>query len=104
MAVFGAPIAHSNDPERAVRAALEIHEAVSRIDPPIKVHVGIASGQVVASGIGSEAHQEYTITGDTVNLASRLQDMAHSGEEFRTTVPCVCFRRRNLLYSRCSHR
>jgi len=82
MAVFGAPVAHSNDPERAVRAALEIHQAVSRIDPPIKVHVGIASGQVVASGIGSEAHQEHTITGDTVNLASRLQDMARSGETF----------------------
>ncbi len=82
MAVFGAPIAHSNDPERAVRAALEIHQVVQNIEPPITVHIGIASGQVVASDIGSESHQEYTITGDTVNLASRLQDMAKSGETF----------------------
>ena len=82
MAVFGAPIAHSNDPERAVRAALEIHQAVKDIEPPITVHIGIASGQVVASGIGSDSHQEYTVTGDSVNLASRLQDMAKSGETF----------------------
>ena len=76
MAVFGAPVAHSDDPERAVRAAFEIHRAVAGLEPPIRAHVGIASGQVVASGIGSEAHQEYTVTGDSVNLASRLQDMA----------------------------
>ena len=82
MAVFGAPIAHSNDPERAVRAALEIHQVVKNIEPPINVHIGLASGQVVASDIGSSNHQEYTITGDSVNLASRLQDMAKSGETF----------------------
>jgi len=82
MAVFGAPVAHSNDPERAVRAALEVHQAVGRSEPPIPVHIGIASGQVVASGVGSEAHQEYTITGDSVNLASRLDDMAGPGETF----------------------
>ncbi len=82
MAVFGAPVAHSNDPERAVRAALEIHQAIQQIEPPITVHIGIASGQVVASDIGSDSHQEYTITGDSVNLASRLQDLAKSGETF----------------------
>jgi len=82
MAVFGAPVAHSNDPERAARAALEIHQAVKHIEPPIAVHVGIASGQVVASDIGSDSHQEYTVTGDSVNLASRLQDIAKSGDTF----------------------
>ena len=82
MAVFGAPVAHSNDPERAVRASLEIHQALGRSDPPIQVHIGIASGQVVASGVGSEAHREYTITGDSVNLASRLQDMAGAEETY----------------------
>ena len=80
MAVFGAPVAHGNDPERALRAALEIHHAVAGLEPPMQVHVGVASGQVVASGTGSEAHREYTVTGDTVNLASRLQDMASSGD------------------------
>jgi class 3 adenylate cyclase/tetratricopeptide (TPR) repeat protein len=84
MAVFGAPRAHTDDPERAVRAACEIHESVSRlgngVSVALSVHIGIASGQVVASGTGSDAHREYTITGDSVNLASRLQDVAQAGE------------------------
>lgn len=80
MALFGAPTAHTNDPERAVRAALDIHTAVSELDPPLRVHIGVAAGTVVASGTGSEAHQEYTVTGDTVNLAARLQDAAKAGE------------------------
>jgi hypothetical protein len=46
----------------------------------VQVHIGIASGQVVASGTGSDAHREYTVTGDSVNLASRLQDRAAPGE------------------------
>jgi class 3 adenylate cyclase/tetratricopeptide (TPR) repeat protein len=84
MAVFGAPVAHTNDPERAVRAALEIHAAMPRLAEEVgrslSAHIGIASGQVVASGTGSEAHREYTVTGDTVNLASRLDDRAGPGE------------------------
>ena len=84
MAVFGAPVAHADDPERAVRAALDIHAAVSRLGNDLgrdlSAHVGIASGQVVASGTGSETHREYTVTGDSVNLASRLQDRAQAGE------------------------
>jgi class 3 adenylate cyclase/tetratricopeptide (TPR) repeat protein len=84
MAVFGAPIAHSDDPERAVRAALDIHAAMKGLSDdlgrPLTAHIGIASGQVVASGTGSEAHREYTVTGETVNLASRLQDQAAAGE------------------------
>jgi len=84
MAVFGAPVAHTDDPLRGVRAALDIHNAVADLDAdgerPMKVHIGIASGQVVASGTGSDAHREYTVTGDSVNLASRLQDMAGPGE------------------------
>ena len=46
----------------------------------LAVHVGVAGGQVVASGTGSDAHREYTVTGDTVNLASRLTDAAAAGE------------------------
>ncbi len=80
MAVFGAPVAHTDDPERALRAALEIHAAITELQPPLTVHLGIASGQVVASKTGSAAHVEYTVTGDSVNLASRLTDMAASGE------------------------
>ena len=80
MAVFGAPVAHTDDPERAIRAALDIHAAVGALDPPLSVHIGIASGQVVASGTGSETHSEYTVTGDSVNLASRLTGLAGPGE------------------------
>ncbi|MCU9838460.1 AAA family ATPase [Ruegeria sp. WL0004] len=80
MAVFGAPVAHSDDPERALRAASEIHDAMrdltARLSVDLSAHIGIASGQVVASRTGSEHHVEYTVTGDTVNLASRLDDMA----------------------------
>lgn len=80
MAVFGAPVAHTDDPERAVRAALAVHEAAAGLDPPMQVHAGVAAGQVVASSTGSAAHLEYTVTGDTVNLASRLTDLATAGQ------------------------
>ncbi|MEW5850534.1 MAG: adenylate/guanylate cyclase domain-containing protein [Myxococcota bacterium] len=80
MAVFGAPVAHANDPERAVRAALDIHRGVSQLDPPLKTHAGIASGTVVASETGSHHHREYTVIGDAVNLAARLMDKAAPGE------------------------
>lgn len=84
MAVFGAPVAHDNDPERAVRVALAIHEAVCGIELPggsfLKLHIGIASGQVVASGTGSDSHREYTVTGESVNLAARLQELAGPGQ------------------------
>jgi class 3 adenylate cyclase/tetratricopeptide (TPR) repeat protein len=84
MAVFGAPIAHDDDPFRAVRAAFDIHRRVRGLSDqrgrPLQVHIGIASGQVVASGTGSDSHREYTVTGDSVNLAARLQDKAAAGE------------------------
>jgi len=84
MAVFGAPVAHDNDAERAVRAALAIRAAMpglsAAIGRPIDVHVGIAGGQVVASSTGSSSHQEYTVTGETVNLAARLTEAAGAGD------------------------
>ena len=82
MAVFGAPVAHTDDPERALRAALDIHEAAAGLQPPLRVHIGVASGQVVASSTGSASHTEYTVTGDSVNLAARLTDMASAGQTF----------------------
>jgi class 3 adenylate cyclase/tetratricopeptide (TPR) repeat protein len=90
MAVFGAPTAHSDDPERAVRAALAIHPAMQSLSEKagriLKVHLGLASGQVVASKTGSGERQEYTVTGDSVNLASRLTAMAGPGETFASNA------------------
>ncbi|WP_087632758.1 adenylate/guanylate cyclase domain-containing protein [Caballeronia telluris] len=84
MALFGAPVAHGNDVERAVRAALVISDAMPGLSHslarPVFAHIGVASGEVVASGTGSEMHREYTVTGETVNLASRLTDAAGPGE------------------------
>lgn len=83
MAVFGAPVAHGDDPLRAARAAIEIHDTVAavgrEIGRPLGVHVGVASGEVVAAGLGSDRHSEYTVIGDAVNLAARLVDMAENG-------------------------
>jgi len=83
MATFGAPTAHGNDPERAVRAALDIQRAMPalarELGRPIGAHIGVASGQVVASGTGRDHRLEYTVTGESVNLASRLTDEAQSG-------------------------
>lgn len=82
MAIFGAPVAHGNDPERAVRAATAIQDVMPEVSADVgrevRVHIGLASGQVVASGAGGDGR--YTVTGSSVNLASRLTDKAGPGE------------------------
>ena len=84
MAVFGAPVSHGNDPERAIRTAVAIHAVMPAVSQAvgrnIEVHIGVASGQVVASGVG--ANESYTVTGESVNLASRLTDKAGPNETF----------------------
>ena len=84
MGVFGAPKAHGNDTERAVKAALAIRDGMKPLSLELKeeldVHIGIAAGHVIASSTGSAVHSEYTVTGDTVNLASRLAGEAGAGE------------------------
>lgn len=84
MGVFGAPKAHGNDTERAVRAALAIRDGMKplslELNEALDVHIGIAAGHVIASSTGSAVHSEYTVTGDTVNLASRLAGEAGAGE------------------------
>ena len=86
MAIFGAPVAHDNDTERAARAALAIQAAIPEVSAhvgrPVGVHIGIAGGQVVASRTGSASYSEYTVTGNAANLASRLTDAAEAGEIF----------------------
>ena len=79
---FGYPEAHEDDPERAVRAGLELVAAVKGLQTPepLEARVGIATGLVVVGDlIGSGASQEHSIVGKTPNLAARLQGIAAPG-------------------------
>ena len=88
MIVFGAPIAHSDDPERAVKTALQmlkelkiVNEGLEREGfPKINIGIGINTGLAVAGNIGSEKRMAYTVIGPEVNLASRLVALAQRGE------------------------
>jgi len=84
MALFGAPLARGNDAERAVRAALEIQTSVpklaSGLAAALAVHIGIATGEVIASSVGSQHHRGYTVTGEAANIAARLLEKATRGE------------------------
>ena len=84
MALFGAPLARGNDAERAVRAALEIQatvpKLVSGLPSALAFHIGIATGEVIASSVGSQLHRGYTVTGEAANIAARLLEKAASGE------------------------
>jgi class 3 adenylate cyclase/tetratricopeptide (TPR) repeat protein len=84
VAVFGAPVAHGNDGERALRAALELHKEAAQLHDgsgeALRLHIGIASGEVVAAVISGGAQPKYAVTGDTVNLAARLDALAQSGQ------------------------
>jgi adenylate cyclase len=83
MAVFGAPIAHSDDPERAVRAAIEMRQRLREFNderrragkPAIETGIGICNGEVVSGTIGSDERLEYTVIGDAVNLSARLETL-----------------------------
>ena len=81
MALFGAPVAHEDDAERAVRAALGMQAAMDEIneslpgDTTFSLRVGVNTGEVIAGAVGDR----YTVTGDTVNVASRLQSAGSPG-------------------------
>ena len=86
MALFGAPIAHEDDPERALRAALEMMEAIGRFNlvhhTDLGLHIGVNTGPVIAGKIGAESRQDYSVIGDAVNLAARLEDASSNGQIF----------------------
>jgi len=102
MAIFGAPVTHEDDPERAVLAGLDLQTAINEINArletqtgktfkKLEIHTGINSGEVIAGKVGSDLQMDYTVMGDTVNVAQRLKDIATPGtivvgpETFRRT-------------------
>jgi len=90
MAFFGAPLHAKDHPQRAVRVALLILEEMSKLtqeesyddtqDKLLRVGAGIASGEAFVGNVGGGAVTDYTVLGDTVNVAARLQGAAASGE------------------------
>ena len=87
LAFFGAPIAHEDDPQRAVLAGLEIQEGIKPFAEEIRLkhgldfglRVGINTGLVVVGEIGSDLRMEYTAIGDAINLAARMEQTAAVG-------------------------
>jgi len=88
MALFGAPRAHVDDPERAVRAALEMQQAMAAFAElntscgpfSLKQRIGVNTGLVFAGNVGSLIRQEYSVMGDEVNLTARLMAVATEGQ------------------------
>jgi class 3 adenylate cyclase/ActR/RegA family two-component response regulator len=87
MAVFGAPFPQADHAEQALTAARLMHRAQAEVNrrweaaglTPFLLGIGLSSGPAAAALLGSEERLEYTVVGDTVNLAQRLQDLAHPG-------------------------
>jgi adenylate cyclase len=88
MAVFGAPIAHDDDVNRSINAAVEIQKSIEAMNKKRKVlkqeeiyiGIGINTGEVVVGNIGAKVRLDYTVIGRSVNLANRLQEVASGGE------------------------
>ncbi len=85
-AFFGAPVMHSDDPLRAVRAALVMQSAVMSLEIPrmegvrLQTGIGITTGEVIAGNVGSQRRMHYAVVGDPVNVAARLQAAAGPGQ------------------------
>jgi adenylate cyclase len=96
MAVFGAPVAQPDHADRAVGAAARMHALQASINaqwaseglPVFGLGIGLSSGEAAAALLGSEERLEYTLVGDTVNLAQRLQQFAEAGETVLSEPTC----------------
>ena len=93
MALFGAPIALEDAPQRAIRSALAIHREITQFSdrmkqekgiPGIRMRVGIHTGPVVVGALGNDLRVQFTAVGDTVNVASRVQNLAEPGRTYVT--------------------
>ncbi len=108
VALFGAPVAHEDDAERAVRAALRMQESLAAMaveaETPFEVRIGINTGEVL---VGSSASgRDYTAMGDVMNTASRLQTMAEPGQivvgasTYSGTSDAICYEALGLLQAK----
>jgi len=94
MALFGAPIALEDAPQRAIRSAMAIHREIAKLSdgikkekqgiPALKMRIGIHSGPVVVGTLGNNLRVEFKAVGDTVNLASRVEGLAEPGTTYVT--------------------
>jgi class 3 adenylate cyclase/tetratricopeptide (TPR) repeat protein len=93
MALFGAPIALEDAPQRAIRSSLAIHKEITKFSErmereigllPIKIRAGIHTGSVVMGTLGNDLRVKFTAVGDTVNLASRMEGLAEPGTTYVT--------------------
>jgi class 3 adenylate cyclase len=93
MALFGAPIALEDAPQRAIRSALAIHQEMNRYSdrkkqekgiPALKMRIGIHTGPVVVGTLGNDLRVDFKAVGDTVNLASRMEGLAEPGTTYVT--------------------
>jgi adenylate cyclase len=88
LALFGAPVSHEDDAERALLVALEMHRELERLcaelphNAELTLHVGVNSGHGIARILGSEARMDYAVLGDSVILAQRLESAAPPGETY----------------------
>jgi len=90
MALFGAPTAHENDAELALRAALSMMERLEEFNQnppvplpaPLGIHMGVNTGMVIAGMVGTERKRSYTVMGDVVNVAARLEGSSMRGQIF----------------------
>ena len=108
MAFFGDPIPYDDHADRAVRAALSMHERLARVQQrwfalgqrPLSIGVGIASGFVTVGAIGSPERLEYTVIGNNVNLAARLVSAAGPGEILCNARTAAAVERWALVHER----
>jgi len=94
VALFGAPIALEDAPQRAIRSAMAIHREMARFSdrikqeregmPPLKMRIGINTGPVIVGTLGNDLRVEFKAVGDTVNLTSRMQELAEPGTTYVT--------------------
>jgi len=94
MALFGAPIALEDVPQRAIRSAIAIHREMARFSdkarqekekvPSLKMRIGVHTGPVVVGTLGNNLRVEFKAVGDTVNLASRMEGLAEPGTTYVT--------------------